>query len=84
MADDERATIESLNAYRKLFRERVSAHDGRVVDSPGDALLAEFPSAVEGVHCAAEIQKELTRRNLQLAEHRRRHFRIGLNLRGCD
>jgi TolB-like protein/class 3 adenylate cyclase len=80
MADDERATIETLNSYRKVFHDRVTAHDGRVVDSPGDALLAEFPSAVEGVQCAVEIQQELTRRNLQLSEHRRMHFRIGLNL----
>jgi adenylate cyclase len=80
MADDERATIETLNAYRRVFRDRVAAHEGRVVDSPGDALLAEFPSAVEGVQCAAEIQHELARRNLQLAEHRRMYFRIGINL----
>jgi adenylate cyclase len=80
MADDDRATIETLNSYRKVFRERVAAREGRVVDFPGDALLAEFPSAVEGVQCAAEIQHELARRNMQLAEHRRMYFRIGINL----
>lgn len=80
MVDDERATLETLNAYRKIFRDRVTAHEGRVVDSPGDALLAEFPSAVEGVQCAVEIQQELARRNAQLAEHRRMQFRIGINL----
>src|SRR5215510_14712690 len=80
MSDDERATLETLTAYRKLFRDRVAGHEGRVIDTPGDALLAEFPSAVEGVHCAAEVQQELARRNLQLAEHRRMYFRIGINL----
>ena len=60
MANDERATLETLTAYRKIFRDRVAAHEGRVVDSPGDALLAEFPSGVEGVQCAVEIQQELS------------------------
>ena len=70
----------TLTACRKVFRDRASSHGGRVVDSPGDALLAEFPSAVEGVQCAVEIQQELARRNAQLAEHRRMQYRIGINL----
>src|SRR5438046_4548379 len=80
MADDERATVETLNSYRQLIRERVTRHEGRVVDSPGDALLAEFPSAVEAVDCAAEIQHGIAKRNAQLAEHRCMQFRIGINL----
>ena len=80
MADDERATVDTLNTYRHLIRERVTRHEGRVVDAPGDALLAEFPSAVEAVDCATEIQHELAKRNSQLAEHRRMVFRIGINL----
>jgi class 3 adenylate cyclase len=56
MGDDERATVETLHACRQLIRERVERHEGRVVDSPGDALLAEFPSAVEATDCAREIQ----------------------------
>ena len=80
MADDERATVDTLNTYRHLIRERVTRHEGRVVDAPGDALLAEFPSAVEAVDCATEIQHELAKRNAQLAEHRRMVFRIGINL----
>jgi len=80
MADDERATIETLNAYRQVIRERVERHGGRVVDSPGDALLAEFSSPVEAVDCAQEVQGELARRNEQLPEHRRMRFRIGINL----
>jgi adenylate cyclase len=80
MADDERATVGTLNAYRDIIRKHVGAHEGRVVDSPGDALLAEFSSAVEGVQCGVEIQQELARRNAQLAEHRRMRFRFGINL----
>jgi adenylate cyclase len=80
MADDERATLDTLTSYRKLFADRVARHDGRIVDSPGDAVLAEFPSAVEAVQCGVELQQELTRRNAQLAEHRRMAFRIGINL----
>jgi len=80
MADDEQSTIETLHAYRDIIRKHVTAHDGRVVDSPGDALLAEFPSAVEAVLSGVQIQQELSRRNAQLAEHRRMQFRIGINL----
>jgi class 3 adenylate cyclase len=80
MADDEAATVETLTRYRQVFAEQVERHDGRVVDSPGDNILAEFASPVEAVACANEIQHELARRNRQLAEHRRMEFRIGVNL----
>lgn len=80
MEDDERATVESITAYRQIIREHVERHGGRVVDSPGDALLTEFPSAVEALECAQEIQHQLAKRNSQLAEHRRMQFRIGINL----
>jgi adenylate cyclase len=80
MADDEAATLRSLNDARALFRERIQAHGGRLIDTAGDSILAEFPSAVEAVDCAVEIQHELAKRNSQLAEHRRMQFRIGINL----
>jgi adenylate cyclase len=80
MGDDDRATVETLHAYRQIVRQRVERHEGRVVDSPGDAILAEFPSALEAVECAQEIQHELAKRNAQLAEHRRMLLRIGINL----
>ena len=75
MADDEAATLRSLNDARALFRERIEAHGGRLIDTAGDSILAEFPSAVEAVDCANEIQHELAKRNSQLAEHRRMQFR---------
>ena len=80
MGDDEEATLRTLTDYREIMRERIEAHAGRVVDSPGDALLAEFPSPVEAVAAAAEFQQRLGQRNDQLAEHRRMEFRIGINL----
>ena len=80
MADDEAATVRSLNDARALFRERIESHGGRLIDTAGDSVLAEFPSAVEAVDCAVEIQHELAKRNAQFAEHRRMLFRIGINL----
>ena len=80
MADDEAATLRSLNDARALFRERIQAHGGRLIDTAGDSILAEFPSAVEAVDCSVEIQRELAKRNAQMAEHRRMQFRIGINL----
>jgi len=80
MQDDDAATVETLTKYRAIFSDLVNRHDGRVVDAPGDNILAEFDSPVEAVQCAVEIQRELGRRNRQLAEHRQMHFRIGINL----
>jgi adenylate cyclase len=80
MAEDETATLRLLNDSRALFRERVEAHRGRLVDTAGDSVLAEFPSAVEAVACAVEIQGQLGRRNEHLSENRRMLYRIGVNL----
>jgi adenylate cyclase len=80
MQDDDAATVETLTKYRSIFRDFVNRHEGRIVDSPGDNILAEFDSPVEAVQCAVELQRELSRRNLQLADHRQMHFRIGINL----
>ena len=59
MADDEIHTIETLKAYRKIISNLISKRSGRVVDSPGDNILAEFRSVVDAVKCAAEIQNQL-------------------------
>jgi adenylate cyclase len=80
MQDDDAATVETLTKYRTIFNDFVSRHEGRIVDSPGDNILAEFDSPVEAVQCAVELQREFARRNLQLAEHRQMQFRIGINL----
>ncbi len=80
MGDDERATMDTLYAYRDIFRKHISDHDGRVVDTAGDSVLAVFGSVVEAVHCAAKVQGELDKRNIDLPEGRQMLFRIGVNL----
>src|SRR3989442_210987 len=80
MGEDEVATIHTLTAYRTLMAALIQQHRGRVVDSPGDNLLAEFPSVVEAVQCAVAIQRELRVRTAALPPHRRMEFRIGINL----
>jgi adenylate cyclase len=80
MEDDEEATIRSINAYRKSISTLVEQHRGRVVDTTGDNLMAEFSSVVDAVQCAVEIQKEISERNADLPENRRMLFRIGVNL----
>jgi adenylate cyclase len=80
MAEDEVATVEAIRSVRLLIGEQVSRHHGRVVDSPGDNLLAEFSSAVDAVRCAVEIQHDLAKRNLQLPTARQMEFRIGIHV----
>jgi adenylate cyclase len=80
MADDEEATVNTINAYRKVMTDLIQRHDGRVVDAKGDNVLAEFPSVVDAVRCSVEVQKELKTRNERLPGHRRMEFRIGVNL----
>lgn len=80
MGEDEDATIRTLTSYRELMSTLIKKHRGRVVDSPGDNLLAEFLSVVDAVRCAVEIQEELKLRNAELLENRRMQFRIGINL----
>jgi adenylate cyclase len=80
MGEDEDATISTLTTYRELMTTLIKKHRGRVVDSPGDNLLAEFLSVVDAVRCAVEIQEELRIRNAELPENRRMQFRIGINL----
>jgi len=80
MGDDEAATLAALNACRAVFKTRVAAHDGRVVDTAGDSVLAVFDSVVEAVQCANAVQTEIGVRNQDLADDRRMAFRIGVNL----
>ena len=80
MGDDEEATIQTLTAYRESMAGLIRQHHGRVVDSPGDNLLAEFASAVDAVQGAVAIQEELATRNTELSENRQMHYRIGINV----
>jgi adenylate cyclase len=80
MGDDEEATIRTLTAYRAVISSLIQQYRGRVIDAPGDNLLAEFASVVDAVRCAVEIQHELKVKNAELPEHRQMRFRIGINL----
>ena len=80
MEDDEPGTLDRLRQYRLAMRGLIERHDGRVVNTWGDAVIAEFASPVEAVQAAVEVQRELTSRNDGLPEDRRMHFRIGVNL----
>ncbi len=79
MSEDEQGTIQTLNAYREAIGTLVEQHHGRVVDAPGDNLLAEFPNALDAVQCAVEIQRVLQIRNEIVPENRRMVFRIGVH-----
>ena len=80
MSQDERGTIRTLTTYREAMSKLIQEYKGRVVDSPGDNLLAEFGSVVDAVNCAVEIQRELAERNADLPPARQMEFRIGINL----
>jgi adenylate cyclase len=80
MSEDEAATVKTLTAYREVMASLIKQHGGRVVDSPGDNVLAEFASVVDAVQCAVAVQKEFQARNAELPENRRMEFRIGINL----
>ena len=80
MADDEAFTIQTLKAYQTLMSDQIKQHNGRVVDAPGDNLLAEFSSAVDAVQCAVDIQKTLNDKNDSLPDGKRMEFRIGVNI----
>jgi adenylate cyclase len=80
MGEDEADTVQTLSVYKEIMFTLIKQHRGRVIDSPGDNLLAEFASVVDAVQCAVAVQKELQARNAQRSENRRMEFRIGINL----
>src|SRR5690242_8524922 len=81
MGADEEGTHERLQAHlRDLIDPKVAEHRGRVVKNTGDGFLAEFPSVVDAVRCAVEMQRGMARREPEVPEERRIRFRIGINL----
>ena len=80
MGDDDKSTVNTITAYRKIIAELIEEHQGRVVDSPGDNILAEFGSTLNAVNSAIEIQQRLETENGKLPDNRRMDFRIGINL----
>jgi TolB-like protein/class 3 adenylate cyclase len=80
MGEDEESTVRTLTTYREIMSGLIQQYRGRVVDYPGDNILAEFTSVVDAVQCGVEIQQVLKARNAALPESRRMEFRIGVNL----
>lgn len=80
MSRDEAQTVTTLKTHREIVTRLVLDYGGRVIDSPGDNILAEFSSVVEAVTCALEIQDALNNKNRSLDADRQMIFRIGINL----
>ena len=80
MGRDEAATVRDLKAHQAVILPLVGRHGGRIIDTAGDGILAEFPSVIGATECAVEIQTIMAARNEQVPEPRRMLFRIGINL----
>ena len=80
MGEGEAGILQTLKGHHQVMCSLVEKHQGRVVDTRGDNLLAEFASVVDALECAVEIQKELKGRNEELPKERRMPFRIGIHL----
>jgi len=80
MGTDEEGTMKILSAHRAVIDGIIEFHEGRIINTAGDSVLAEFASPTDAVRCAVEIQDALKTRNDSLPEERRLHFRIGVNL----
>ena len=80
MREDEESTVRDIAAHRVLISEIIQKHHGRVIDSPGDNILAEFASVVDAVNGAIKIQEAIRKSNAATPKERRMEFRIGINL----
>jgi len=80
MHGDEAATVRDLKAHQSVILPLIGRHGGRIIDTAGDGILAEFPSVIGATECAVEIQTVMTERNESVPESRRMRFRIGINL----
>src|ERR1700720_553035 len=80
MAADEAGTLGTLRRYRSAIAGLVERHDGRIVNTWGDAVIAEFASVVEAVQCAVEIQQEISNQESDAPDAARMQFRNRLNL----
>ena len=80
VAEDEEETLRRLGSYRSVFDDFIARHEGRIFNTAGDAVLAEFTSAVEAVRCAIDVQESLRTRNLAYPASRQMEFRIGISI----
>src|SRR5438046_6728640 len=81
MGEDESRTLAALKAHRsELFDPKIAEYGGRIVKTTGDGLLLEFPSVVEAVRCAVDVQRGMAERNASVPPDRRLEFRMGINV----
>jgi TolB-like protein/class 3 adenylate cyclase len=80
MHEDEAATVQDLKAHQSVILPLIGRHGGRIIDTAGDGIMAEFPSVIGATECAVEIQIVMAERNEGVPESRRMRFRIGINL----
>lgn len=80
MSNDEEATLRTLRDYRAQFDGLIEKHNGRIFNTAGDSVLAEFGSPVEAVRCAISAQEDFAVRNAELTEEMQMWFRIGINV----
>ena len=79
MGEDEEATVCTLNKYKQIIFDLIKRHNGRLIDSPGDNVLADFISVVDAVRCGVQIQEDLKENNEGLPTNRKMDFRVGIN-----
>ena len=79
MGADEEATVRDLKAHQSVILPLIANFSGRVIDTAGDGILAEFASVLNAVNCAVEIQRNMAARNASVAPERRMQYRIGVN-----
>jgi adenylate cyclase len=80
MEQDEVGTLKTLAAYREIMDRLIAEHGGRIANTAGDSVLAEFPSAVDAVQCAVTVQDRLAEVNATMPADRRLRFRVGVHV----
>ena len=80
MGQDEAGTMRALTAHREVMDRLIAQHRGRIANTAGDSVLAEFPSVVDAVKCAVEVQEQLREKNEGVPEERQLRFRIGVHV----
>src|SRR5215217_1218716 len=80
MSQDEVGTLQTLTAHREIMDRLIAEHGGRIANTAGDSVLAEFPSAVDAVRCAIQVQEALAPANQDQPEELRLRFRIGVHV----
>jgi adenylate cyclase len=80
MSADDEATVRDLKEHQAVILPMIGDHGGRIIDTAGDGILAEFGSVVNAVECAIAVQKTMSQRNINVEESRRMNFRIGINV----